>query len=60
VSLAAAELLCQDLRRKLTGTRPGDDYFRDASRLADMVISGGFEPLTGVPAAEVLMQYPNR
>src|SRR5262245_31298279 len=60
VSLAAADLLCQDLRRKLTGTRPDDGYFRDAARLADTVISGGFEPLAGVSAAEILMPYQNR
>jgi alkylation response protein AidB-like acyl-CoA dehydrogenase len=57
---AAAELLCQDLRRKLTGKRPSDRYFRDASKLADRIIEGGFEALAGVPRGEILRAYENR
>jgi alkylation response protein AidB-like acyl-CoA dehydrogenase len=55
--VAAADMLCQDLRRKLTGERPTDRYFRDASQLADNIIGGGFEVLAGVPQAEILMKY---
>ncbi len=57
---AAADLLCQDLRRKLTGERPGDRYFRDVAKLADQIIEGGFEALAGVPRAEILMRYENK
>jgi alkylation response protein AidB-like acyl-CoA dehydrogenase len=57
---AAADLLCQDLRRKLTGERPSDSYFRDAGKLADVIIGGGFEALAGVPQAEILMPYQNK
>ena len=32
VAVAAADILCQDLRRKLTGERPSDRYFRDVGR----------------------------
>jgi alkylation response protein AidB-like acyl-CoA dehydrogenase len=60
VAVAAADFLCQDLRRKLTGQRPGDRYFRDAARLADLVIAGGFTELAGVPQAEILMRYDGR
>jgi alkylation response protein AidB-like acyl-CoA dehydrogenase len=60
VSVAAADMLCQDLRRKLTGERPSDRYLRDVSRLADRVIGGGFEALTGVKAADILMPYENK
>jgi alkylation response protein AidB-like acyl-CoA dehydrogenase len=59
-AVAAADLLCQDLRRKLTGQRPTDRYFRDAGRLADLIIGGGFEELAGVPRAEILMRYDKR
>src|SRR5207249_3960562 len=59
-SVAAADLLCQDLRRKLTGERPSDRYFRDVGRLADLILAGGFEALTGVPRAEVLRPYDNK
>jgi alkylation response protein AidB-like acyl-CoA dehydrogenase len=60
VSTLSADMLCQDLRRKLTGKRPSDRYFRDASRLADVIIGGGFAALTGVPRAEILMRYENQ
>ncbi len=59
-AVAAADLLCQDLRRKLTGQRPTDRYFRDASKLADVILGGGFEALAGVPQEEILMKYENR
>jgi alkylation response protein AidB-like acyl-CoA dehydrogenase len=58
VTTAAADVVCQDLRRKLTGERPSDAYFRAVSKLADTVIGGGFEALAGSPIAEILMQYP--
>ncbi len=54
---AAADVLCQDLRRKLTGERPSDAYFRDVDRLADLVIAGGFGELSEIPAEEILMRY---
>jgi Acyl-CoA dehydrogenase, C-terminal domain len=57
VTTAAADIVCQDLRRKLTGERPSDAYFRDGSKLADTVIGGGFEALAGSPIAEILMKY---
>ena len=38
---AASDILCQDLRRKLTGERPSDRYFREVQQLADMVYAGG-------------------
>jgi alkylation response protein AidB-like acyl-CoA dehydrogenase len=57
VLIAAADVLCQDLRRKLTGDRASDAYFRDVDRLADQVIGGGFAELVDVPADEILMRY---
>jgi alkylation response protein AidB-like acyl-CoA dehydrogenase len=59
-AVAAADMLCQDLRRKLTGQRPTDRYFRDAGKLADLILAGGFETLAGVPRQEIMMTYENR
>src|SRR5262249_14780212 len=59
-AIAAADMLCQDLRRKLMGERPTDRYFRDATKLADLIIGGGFEAIAGVPQQEILMRYENR
>jgi alkylation response protein AidB-like acyl-CoA dehydrogenase len=58
--VAAADILCQDLRRKLTGQRPSDRYFRDVAKLADDILAGGFEAIAGVPRAEILMKYENK
>jgi hypothetical protein len=59
-AIAAADILCQDLRRKLTGKRPSDRYFKDANRLADVILAGGFEVIAGVPRAEIMMKYENK
>jgi hypothetical protein len=60
VHVASADLLCQDLRRKLTGARPDDRYFKASSALADVILSGGYDELAGVPRAAILMPYENR
>jgi alkylation response protein AidB-like acyl-CoA dehydrogenase len=60
VTTAAADILCQDLRRKLTGQRPTDRYFRDAGKLADMIIGGGFEAIAGIHQDEILMKYESK
>jgi len=54
---AAADILCQDLRRKLTGERPADRYYRDCAALADRIIDGGFAAISDAPVAEILMRY---
>jgi alkylation response protein AidB-like acyl-CoA dehydrogenase len=60
VMIGAADILCQDLRRKLTGERASDRYFKDAGKLAEVIIGGGFEALAGVPRAEIMMKYENK
>jgi alkylation response protein AidB-like acyl-CoA dehydrogenase len=53
----AGDILCQDLRRKLSGKRPTDAYFRQVTRLGQDIAEGGFEALAGVTAEEILMPY---
>jgi hypothetical protein len=53
----AADILCQDLRRKLTGKRPTDAYFRAVTRLGESVAEGGFEAIAGLEAEAILMPY---
>jgi alkylation response protein AidB-like acyl-CoA dehydrogenase len=60
VAVGAADILCQDLRRKLTGQRPSDSYFRDCNRLAKDIIEGGFEAIAGAPRVEIMMPYENQ
>jgi acyl-CoA dehydrogenase len=54
---AAAEVLCSDLKRRLTGRRPTDAEFRAVTKLGDAVASGGFEAIAGIEAGEILMPY---
>src|SRR5581483_9979702 len=60
VAVAAADILCQDLRRKLTGQRPTGQYYKAVNTLADQILSGGFEAIAGVPQTEILMKYENK
>jgi alkylation response protein AidB-like acyl-CoA dehydrogenase len=57
VTRAAADILCQDLTRELTGKRPQDRYFRAASQLGERIAAGGFPGVSGVRAEEILMRY---
>jgi len=54
---SAADILCQDLRRELTGKRPSDGYFKAASQLGEAIAEGGFPGLAGVEVPEILMKY---
>jgi alkylation response protein AidB-like acyl-CoA dehydrogenase len=54
---AAADVLCQDLRRKLTGKRPTDAYFRTVTQLGEAIAEGGFEAIAGIEAEAILMPY---
>lgn len=55
--IAAADILCQDLRRKLSGERPSDSYFKSCSKLADMVIEGKFPGLSEIDCEDILFKY---
>jgi len=56
----AGDVACQDLRRKLTGERPSDAYFRTVTTLGAKIAEGGFEPIAGIPPGEILMPYANQ
>jgi alkylation response protein AidB-like acyl-CoA dehydrogenase len=54
----AADIICHDLRRKLTGARASDRYFRAVTQLGEKIADGGFPGLAGVKPDEILMPYP--
>jgi hypothetical protein len=54
---AAADILCQDLTRTLTGQRPSDGYFKAVTKLGEAIAGGGFEAIAGIEAEEILMPY---
>jgi butyryl-CoA dehydrogenase len=53
----AADLVCQDLTRKLTGKPPSDRYFRAVTKLGERIADGGFEAIAGIDTAEIMMRY---
>jgi hypothetical protein len=53
----AADLVCQDLTRKLTGRPPSDRYFRAVTKLGERIADGGFAALAGIEASEIMMRY---
>jgi acyl-CoA dehydrogenase len=54
---AAADILCQDLTRKLTGRRPSDRYFRAVTKLGEAIENGAFRAIAGIEADDILMKY---
>ncbi len=54
----AADVLCQDLTRKLTGKPPKDRDFRAVTKLGETIADGGFRSIAGVHPDEILMAYP--
>ena len=57
VMVDAADILCQDLTRKLSGERPSDKYFKDCRKLADKIIEGGMSSLTGIKQYDIMFPY---
>lgn len=53
----AADVLGQDLTQQLTGKRPSDEYFQSITSLGEVVVEGGFKPISGLPADDILMPY---
>ncbi|MEX2174345.1 MAG: acyl-CoA dehydrogenase family protein [Pirellulaceae bacterium] len=53
----AADIVCQDLARELSGKRPTDRYFRAVSELGEKVAGGGFSSIAGLAPDEILMKY---
>ncbi len=53
----AADILCQDLRRKFTGERPSSSYYKTVTKLGEAIAAGGFSAVTGIDETEILMPY---
>jgi alkylation response protein AidB-like acyl-CoA dehydrogenase len=57
---AATDILCQDLRRKLTGERASDRYFRQVTKLADLIIEKGYPGMSDIAHADILFSYAKK
>ncbi|MCA9202061.1 MAG: acyl-CoA/acyl-ACP dehydrogenase [Planctomycetales bacterium] len=54
---SAADVICRDLRRELTGERPSDRDQRATVKLGEAILDGGFRSLAGIEPDEILMRY---
>ena len=57
VTQAAAEVVCGELRRKITGQRETDADFRVVTKLGGQIADEGWEELRDVTSGEILMPY---
>jgi hypothetical protein len=53
----AADIMCQNLRRKLLGRRPSNNYYRQVTELGAAIGEGGFKSIAGLAPDEILMRY---
>ncbi len=56
-TIAAANILCCDIRRELTGGKKDAKYRSAVRKLADMVVAGEFHQLDGTADTEILRKY---
>jgi alkylation response protein AidB-like acyl-CoA dehydrogenase len=52
-----ADVQCTNMRQKLTGRRPSNNYFRRATELGAAIAEGRFKSIAGVEPDEILMKY---
>lgn len=53
----AADCVCRNFTRQLTGRRASDNDYRTVTKLGESIAAGGFGPLAGVEGTEILMSY---
>jgi alkylation response protein AidB-like acyl-CoA dehydrogenase len=53
----AADVLCQNLRQKLLGRRPSNQYFRRVTDLGAGIADGEFKSIAGLEPDQILMRY---
>jgi hypothetical protein len=53
----AGDVLCQEMRRKLTGRRPSNQYYRQVTELGAAIADGQFASIAGLAPDEILMPY---
>jgi hypothetical protein len=53
----AADILCQNMRQKLLGRRPSNQYFRRVTDLGAGIADGEFTSIAGLAPDQILMRY---
>ena len=58
--LMAADILCRDLVRKLTGARQDDAYIKACRKLADRILETGFDGIDQPKRFDILFPYDGK
>ena len=59
-TIAAADILCRDLRRRLTGSQADESYDRACVRLAELIKAGKFSELEGAAETPIFRAYEKK
>ena len=54
---AAADTVCRELRRRITGQAPSDQDFRQVTQLGRTIADDGWSQLNGIHPGNILMPY---
>jgi hypothetical protein len=57
ITIAAADTICRELDRKISGGLPSEDDFRQVTELGGLIATAGWEELSDVCGGEILMPY---
>lgn len=55
--MMAADVMCQELRQRITGRKLGGTYYKMVTRLGAAIADGGYSDIAGIDAEEILMRY---
>lgn len=53
----AADVVCSELRRKLTGDHPNNVDFRKVTQLGEIIAEEGWDEIEGVGSEPIMMRY---
>ncbi len=57
ITIAAADVVCRDLRRKIDGEAISDRDFRSLTELGAKIAESGWDELSGVGVSKIMMPY---
>jgi len=57
IAREAADVMCRDLRRRITGKRPTDWDYRQVTDLGRKIAADGWKELEDIETPEIMMQY---
>ncbi|WP_459555707.1 acyl-CoA dehydrogenase family protein [Lacunimicrobium album] len=53
----AADVMCQELRQRITGKKLGAKYYRTVTKLGAAIAEGGYSDIAGIDPEPILMKY---